>query len=192
VAAALTLGACNQRAGTAAPAAPAAAVPATAAPAAAAAPPTPPGPSPGPSAANAAEGQVRAFLTSVYTDAFSDNPRLTAQAIYDPALVVAIAKHDRLASQRNDAESNWDNPITQSPTPVILNWKITSLALSSPITARATIALSNPPDIPDLDLHSVTVLLVETPSGWRIHDMSTTDTPSFRVYLTKPGIPTIG
>ncbi len=131
---ALTFGACNKSAGTV----PAAAVPTAATPTTAT--PTAPNLS---SAAAAGDVAVRSFLALVYTDEASANPLLKPEDEYDPGLALAMAEDSRLASAANDVGLDYD-PICQCQDPTDMRWNITSLALSSPTAARASVLLSWP------------------------------------------------
>ena len=127
---------------------------------------------------------ARLFLQHIYAD--YSNPDLTHQSqrqdkFYSPQLYRLIAADRR--GHPGDVGRLDGDPICDCQDPGNPGeLKVQSITFSSlhPTTLKATVAFTIVKD-----RRTVTFSLIHTTTGWRIDDISTTETPSLRLLLRK-------
>ena len=127
---------------------------------------------------------ARAFVQQVYADYADPDRRHQSQRqdkFYTRALLRLVVA-DRTGHPGEVGNLDGD-PICdcQDPgDPGQLKVRSIALAASNPASLKATVAF-----VIVHDPRTVTLLLLKTPSGWRIDDIATKDTPSLRALLRK-------
>lgn len=121
-----------------------------------------------------------AFLDDLYAhyrnSAFCPTCDGTAGRIFDASLVALIRKDEKLAD--GEVGSLDGDPVCDCQDPGGMKAKVLSVASSGASAAAAKVELRFP-DGP----RQMTLDLVLTKDGWRIHDTHTKDTPSLRKLL---------
>lgn len=132
----------------------------------------------------AASGTAQAFLDDLYAhyrnSAFCPTCDGTAARVFDAPLTALIRQDEKLADGEVGALDG--DPVCDCQDPGGMKAKVLSVASSGPSAAAAKVELRFP-DGP----RQMTLDLVLTKDGWRIHDTHTKDAPSL-VKLLKDGI----
>ena len=100
-----------------------------------------------------------------------------ASQVFDAPLVALIRRDQRSAKDEVGALDG--DPLCDCQDDGGMTWKIAKLAPQGPDKAVAQVRLTFP-ETPRPRIDDLTVALVKTPAGWRIHDISSRDTPSLR------------
>jgi len=100
--------------------------------------------------------------------------------IFDTSLV-ALIKRDEADAHGEVGRLDGD-PLCDCQDDGGMTWKIGDIAPSGRAAARAHVRLIFPEE-PKPRIDDLTISLVNTPSGWRIHDIGSADTPSLRGLL---------
>jgi len=135
---------------------------------------------------------ARRFLVSLYAhypqgarNAF-DPTGADAATVFDPSTIALFAENNRL-TPRGDVGAIDSDPICACQDDGGLQPRIGAIQLLSPNRASAVVVLTfaqaSPPDVQRLELTLVTV-----GGQWRIFDIHSKDTPSFRAYLVKANL----
>ena len=132
---------------------------------------------------------ARAFVQQLYAhypqpaNTSFDPTGANAHAVFDPSMIALFRENARLTPKGDEGAIDSD-PICDCQDVSGLRSRIGSVRLVSADTAIADVVLAfseaSPPDI-----DRVTLTLVTIHGQWRIYDIHTTNTPSFREYLIK-------
>jgi len=141
------------------------------------------------SSARAADVQAaRAFLVQLYShysapgDTF-DPTGANARSVFDPAMIAEFRENARLTPKGDEGAIEGD-PICDCQDNTGMRSKVGAIRLAAPDTATAdvelTFAAASPPEI-----RRLTITLVTIHGQWRIYDIRSKETPSFRAYMVK-------
>ena len=142
----------------------------------------------GPAGAAEAEG-ARAFLAQLYAhypqpaNTDFDPTGANARSVFDPSMI-ALFHEDARLTPKGDVGAIDSDPICNCQDDGGMRSKIGAVRRVAPDTAMAdvqlTFAAGSPPKI-----RRLTFTLVTIHGQWRIYDIRSPDTPSFRAYLVK-------
>jgi hypothetical protein len=145
----------------------------------------------GPSAQAANLGQARSFLTALYAHypnpppgkgvPFTPTDAKTRASVFDPAMV-ALLKEDERLTQPGDVGALDGDPLCDCQDDGGLKVQIEPMRPLSASTARVVVVLRFTEARP-VDVRRLALDLVEVSGQWRIHDISSQDTPSLRALL---------
>ena len=100
-----------------------------------------------------------------------------ASQVFDAPLVALIRRDQRNAKDEVGALDG--DPLCDCQDDGGMTWKIAKLVPQGPDKAVAQVRLTFP-ETPKPRIDDLSVEVVKTPAGWRIHDISSRDTPSLR------------
>ena len=132
--------------------------------------------------------RARAFLIQLYAhypqaNADFDPTGANARAVFDPSMV-ALFRQDARLTPKGYVGAIDSDPICDCQDDGGLRSRIGAVRLVAPDTATAqvelTFAAASPPEVRRLSITLVTVH-----GQWRLYDIRSQDTPSFRAYLVK-------
>ena len=132
---------------------------------------------------------ARAFVQQLYAhypqpaNTSFDPTGANASSVFDPSMIALFRENARLTPKGDEGAIDSD-PICDCQDDSGLRSRIGAVRLVAPDTAIADVVLTFTEAIPP-EVDRLTLTLVTIHGQWRIYDIHSTNTPSFRAYLIK-------